>query len=117
MVSGRLVLRPAWFDFDCAVSEVVATIVLSLFYALSFSFSRRSSLRDRCTWNSAIVQSNESVGPVAVAPKASTDIDDLVSILSSQRRTRSNSFAPMHGDSHSAFPLLWSFVRRSSVRD
>ena len=71
MVSVRLVLRTAWFDFDCAVSEVVATIALLLFYALSLSFSRRSSHRVPCTWNSAIVQSNESAGPVAVGSKAS----------------------------------------------
>ena len=33
MVSARLVPRQAWFDFDCAVSEVVATIAL-FFYVL-----------------------------------------------------------------------------------
>ena len=37
MVSACLVLPPAWLDFDCAVSEVVATIALLFFYALSLS--------------------------------------------------------------------------------
>ena len=37
MVSGSLVFSPAWLDFDCAVSEVVTTIALLFFLALSLS--------------------------------------------------------------------------------
>ena len=54
------------------------------------------------------------LGPLPLVLRLPMDIDDLVSILSSQRRTRSNSSAPMHGDSHSAFPLLQSFARGTS---
>ena len=71
-----------------------------------FFISRRTSLRLPCPWNSAFVGSNESVGPL--------DMDDLYSILSSQRGKRSDSSAPMQSGSLSAFPSLWSFVRRSS---
>ena len=39
MVSACLVLLPAWLDFDCAVSEVVATIALSFFMASPFPLS------------------------------------------------------------------------------
>ena len=113
-VSAHVVRRPAWFDFDCAVSEVVASLALSCSYSLSLSIFRRTSLRVPCPWNSAFVGSNESVGPVAVVSEASLDMDDLYSILSSQRGTRSDSSAPMHGGSPSTFPSLWSFVRRSS---
>ena len=113
-VSAHVVRRPAWFDFDCAVSEVVASLALSCSYSLSLSISRRTSLRLLCPWNSAFVGSNESVGPIAVVSVASLDMDDLYSILSSQRGTRSDSSAPMQGGSLSAFPSLWSFVRRSS---
>ena len=37
MVSASLGLPPAWLDLDCAVSEVVATIVVFFFCALSLS--------------------------------------------------------------------------------
>ena len=41
-VSAHVARRPAWFDFDCAVSEVVATIAL-LFLPPLLVFSRRFS--------------------------------------------------------------------------
>ena len=54
------------------------------------------------------------LGPLPLVLRLPMDIDGLVSILSSQRRTRSNSSVPMHGDSHWAFPLLRSFALGTS---
>ena len=78
-VSAHVVRRPAWFD-------VVASLALSCSCSLSLFISRRTSLRVPCPWNSAFVLSNVSVGPVAVAAKASSGNGCTVSILSSQRR-------------------------------
>ena len=72
-VSAHVVRRPAWFDFDCAVSEVVASLAPSCSHPLSLSISRRTSLRVPCPWNSAFVGSNESVGPVAVVSDTSLE--------------------------------------------
>ena len=43
-VSAHVVRRPAWFDFACAVSEVVASLALSCSYSLSLSISIGSSI-------------------------------------------------------------------------
>ena len=64
MVSAWLVFSPTWLNFDCAVSEVVATIA-PLFLRLSLS-SLVARLIGSLHLELNFRPNNESVGPVAV---------------------------------------------------
>ena len=77
-----LVLPPKWLDFDCAVSEVVATIALLFFYALSLC-----SLVARLIGFLALGIPQSSKATIRLAPlplllRLPMQMDDLVSILS-----------------------------------
>ena len=114
MVSACLVLSPAWLDFDCTVSEVVATFAILLSYVLSLSSLVARLIGFLVLGIQVSSKATNRLGPLPLLLKLPVEMDVLVSILSSQWQTRSTSSAPMHGDSHSALPLLRSFARGTS---
>ena len=64
----------AWLDFDCAVSEVVASIALFIFYSLSFSslLAFRSSARSMPPLASGVSFTSAYLGRLFVDASTST---------------------------------------------
>ena len=93
MVSACLVLSPAWHDFVCAVSEVVATFAILLSYVLSLSSLLARLIGFLALGIQLSYKVTNRLGPLPLLRRLPMVIGDLVSILSSQRRTRSNSSA------------------------
>ena len=71
MVSACMLLPPAWLDFDCAVSEVVASIANFFFYSLSFSslVAFRSSARSLPPFGSGVSFTSAYLGRFSVDAK------------------------------------------------
>ena len=103
MVSASLVFSPAWLDFDCAVSEVVTTIALLFFLALSLSSLVARLIGFLATGFPHSSKVTFRLGPLPLLPRLPVEMDVLFPYF--HRRGGRARTVPhrCHGDSHSAF--------------